>query len=345
MWPLGVVALLVLLGVGLALRRAAARPRRRLPTPAPAEQWIAGVYRGEAGERAYKLYVPSGGHGRPLPLVVMLHGCLQDADDFAAGTGMNQLAERGPFLVVYPEQSRSANARGCWNWFRHEHQGRDGGEPALLAGLTRRVMAEHAVDPARVYVAGMSAGGAMAVILAATYPDLYAAAGVHSGVAYKAGEGMLAAFFAMHAGGRDPERQAERAFRQAGAAARAVPLIVFHGDRDRVTRVTNARQIAAQWMRLAALAGGGRGLGAPATRDGRAADGRGYTQARVRDDAGATVVESWIVHGLGHAWSGGDAAGSFTDPAGPSASAEMVRFFGEHAMPGSRLSRGVRGLA
>lgn len=343
MLPIVIAAAVALLVAVVALaraRRTPARPSQSSPLPLQ-QRWLAERFECAEGARDYKLYLPATRRGR-LPLLVMLHGCLQDADDFAAGTGMNELADAGPFLVVYPEQPRSANPRGCWNWFRAAHQERDRGEPAILAGLVRRVMAAHDVDPARVYVAGMSAGGGMAVILAATYPELFAAAGVHSGVAYKAGDGLWSGLFAMHAGARQPERHAEAAFRQAGAAARVVPLIVFHGDRDRVTRVANARQIASQWARLGELASG-RAASRAAESPGRSADGRGYRRAVERDADGATLVETWIVHGLGHAWSGGRSAGSYTDPAGPSASAEMVRFFGEHTRA-ARLPRAGRGL-
>lgn len=331
MIPIVLTLALVVFGVTVVARR---RPARRGRLPAPGEQWLASSFTNEAGSRDYKLYLPRAYRGQPLPLVVMLHGCLQDADDFAAGTGMNQLAESGPFLVVYPEQPRRANSRRCWNWFRAANQEGDRGEPALIAGLTRRVMADYAVDAARVYVAGMSAGGAMAVILAATHPALYAAVGVHSGVAYKAGHGILSAWLALHAGGPDPRRSAAQAFARAGADARAVPLIVFHGGRDRVARVTNAHQIAAQWAHLAALAAGVEDALLPGpTVERQAADGRAFAHAAFRDRDGVTRIETFVVHGLGHAWSGGDAAGSFTDGGGPSASREMVRFFGEHPMP------------
>ena len=332
-------------------------PARRRARPRPlsgakgAGRTLAGSYTGEAGRRDYTLYVPAAYQGRPLPLLVLLHGCRQAPEELAASTGMNELAEDGPFLVAYPAQTRRANAYGCWNWFEREHQQRDRGEPSLLTAITRQVMAEYAVDPARVFVAGLSAGGAMAVVLAATHPDLFAAAGVHSGMAYKAGETLWSGLFAMHGGGRDPVRAAEVAFARAGAAARAVPLIVFHGDRDRVARPANADQIAAQWVHLAALAAdsgeqndrGGGALAAPVAVAGCAPDGRTFVRWLYRDDCGATVVEKWIVKGLGHAWSGGRAGASFSDPAGPSASAEMVRFFAEHPMPRAKtIDDGVR---
>lgn len=319
---------MVALGIGFAvvvlalaavwtLRRRAAR---RAVRPPSVTAWIAARYECAAGARDYKLFVPRAGRGRPRPLLVMLHGCAQDADDFAAGTAMNELAERDGFLVVYPEQSRRANSRGCWNWFRAGHQERERGEPAILAGITREVMARHDVDAARVYVAGMSAGGAMALVLAATHPELYAAVGVHSGVAYKTSSSIWSAWLAMQAAGHDARAQAERL---AARGARATPLVVFHGARDRVARPDNAEQIVAQWLTLAARGG----VELRRFDDG----GGGWRRARWCDADGGVVVERWLVDELGHAWSGGRPEGSFTDGNGPSASVEMARFFAGHA--------------
>ena len=279
-----------------------------------AGQWIAGAYTGEAGTRAYKLYLPSGYHGQPLPLVVMLHGCTQSADDFAAGTRMNFLAEAEGLLVVYPEQAAAANSSRCWNWFQPADQQREQGEPSLIAGITRQVMAEHHVDAGRVYVAGLSAGGAMAAIMAAAYPDLYAAVGVHSGLAPGSAHDLPSALQAMQRGGRG-----------AGSAApgRAIPLILFHGDRDSTVHPRNAEEFIRQWA----------GASDPprvTLRQGQVPGGRAYSCAVYQDPSGQTLVERWTVHGASHAWSGGSRNGSFTDPAGPDASRELVRFFREH---------------
>ncbi|RBP09231.1 poly(hydroxyalkanoate) depolymerase family esterase [Roseiarcus fermentans] len=267
------------------------------------------------GSRDYKLYVPSRAQGRALPLVVMLHGCSQNPDDFAVGTGMNALAEEMGFLVAYPRQPSSANMSACWNWFDLAHQTRGEGEPAILAGLTRAVMAEFAVDPARIYVAGLSAGGAMAAIMGATYPDLYAAAGVHSGLPHGAASDLPSGLMAMR-GGMNGARTSR--------ATGQVRTIVFHGAGDRVVNPSNAAAILADAR--AALPGGAQEL----IQDGTAG-GRAYTRTVVTNGRGAAHAEFWSVDGLGHAWSGGRPEGSFTDAKGPDASREMLRFFLEKA--------------
>jgi poly(hydroxyalkanoate) depolymerase family esterase len=290
---------------------------RRAPAADPAAPgaFLHGEFGNAAGTRAYRLYVPSTPADGPRPLVVMLHGCKQDAADFAAGTAMNALAERHGCLVLYPEQTTRANGSNCWNWFDAQHQHADAGEPSIIAGMTRAVAGEHGADPARVYVAGLSAGGAMAAILGAACPDLFAAVGVHSGLAAGSAHDLMSGLNAMKGG------RAGRA--HPGPAGRRVPAIVFHGDRDAVVHPSNADAVLAQF-----------GAGGAPLREveerGTGGAGRGHTKTVALDDSGAAVRESWLLHGAGHAWSGGSPAGSYTDAAGPDASAEMLRFFLAH---------------
>lgn len=272
-------------------------------------QFIAGTFRNAAGFRAYKLFVPSCYRGEPLPLVVMLHGCTQSADDFAAGTRMNFLAEERNCFVVYPEQPSGANQSKCWNWFRTGDQERDGGEPSLIAGITRQVMRDYRIDPKRVYVAGLSAGGAAAAIMAATHPDLYAAVGIHSGLVCGAASDLPSALMAM--------RQGARSMISDGGPR--VPTIVFHGDRDTTVHPNNGDRIAQQ-------SGNASDLKAKVIA-GKVPDGHAYTRTILTDISGRAVSEHWNVHGAGHAWSGGSPAGSYTDPSGPDATREMLRFF------------------
>jgi poly(hydroxyalkanoate) depolymerase family esterase len=290
-------------------------------------QFVDGTYTNTAGTRAYKLYIPSGYTGQALPLLIMLHGCTQTSVDFAAGTRMNVFAERDLFLVAYPEQANSANGSKCWNWFQSADQHRGTGEPSLIAGMTQQIMSEYHSDASRVYVAGLSAGGAMATIMAATYPDLYAAVGVHSGLPYGSAQDLPSAFMAMMQG----------APQQVQRPSRIIPMIMFHGDGDTTVAPVNADQVLDQWLQAAEDTPGAARRPALDVKgeEGRAVGKHPYTRFIYQDASGRAIVEKWIVHQAGHAWSGGSPNGSFTDPKGPDASAEMVRFFSEH--PKGRL--------
>jgi poly(hydroxyalkanoate) depolymerase family esterase len=301
------------LGLGRGLDGLARPSVNRAPVAVPdGAQFGEHVFADQAGSRAYKLYVPSGYNEQSLPLVVMLHGCTQSPDDFAAGTRMNDLAEEGTFLVAYPAQAQSANISKCWNWFSPADQQRDQGEPSLLAGITRQVMRDFRVEPGRVYIAGLSAGGAAAAIMGATYPDLYAAIGVHSGLACGAASDVASAFAAMRQGRSDVARANAR-------AGRLLPTIVFHGDRDTTVNPVNGDQVIAQSKAAANLR--------TTTTTGEASGGIRYTCTVQKDEDGRSILEKWVLHGAGHAWSGGSAAGSYTEPRGPDASREIMRFF------------------
>lgn len=272
------------------------------------------AFRHGSAEQPFHLYGPSRAapaSGRPL--ILMLHGCTQDAPDFALGTRMNATAEGAGALVLYPSQARAANANGCWNWFRPEDQSANAGEPALLLAMVRQVAAFERVDARRVYVAGLSAGGAMAAVLAREYPEVFAAAGVHSGLVAGAAHSMMGALSAMKSGAKGHEPLA--------GTRPSVPLIVFHGDQDATVHPRNGEQL----LRAA-------GQQAPAqTLSGTTADGQGYTRTTVgATAAGPAHAEHWLLHGAGHAWSGGDARGSYTNAHGVDASREMLRFFLQH---------------
>lgn len=278
-------------------------------------------HRGAKGSLEYLLYTPANLQPQ-APLVLMLHGCSQSAEDFARGTGMNALADELGFLIAYPQQSSGANMQGCWNWFRPGDQRRDRGEPQMIAGITREVIESADADPRRVYVAGLSAGGAAAVIMAETHPDIYAACGVHSGLAHGAADSLASALSAMRAGSSS----------SASKSGVFVPVITFHGDRDTTVAGINSEQIIA--------AAGDR---APQplncdTSTGTSAGGRAFTRKLCTGPEGEIVIEQWTVHGAGHAWSGGDATGSYTDPSGPDASREMIRFFLQHRRPDAAIA-------
>ncbi len=286
-----------------------------------AGQFISASFGNEAGTRPYKLYIPTRYAGKPLPMIVMLHGCTQTPDDFAAGTRMNALAEERGCFVLYPAQTRAANRSRRSNWFKRGDQRRDKGEPAIVAGMTRECMSRYAIDPRRVYVAGLSAGGAMAAVLAAAYPDLYAAFGVHSGLAAGSAHDVQSALAAMQG-----KRTAGGAIRRSASAS--VPVIVFHGDRDTTVHPRNGEQV---------ILGSGGLAAASSVEQGQVPGGHPYTRTVHRDSTGRVVLEHWLVHGAGHAWSGGSPSGSYTDPKGPDAARAMLQFFDKSGPADSTL--------
>lgn len=305
---------------------------KRSPAHAPdlvpdGGQFVDGVYGNQAGTRAYKLYIPSGYRGEALPLVVMLHGCTQSPDDFAAGTRMNVLAEEHTCFVAYPAQAASANPSKCWNWFSPSDQHRGAGEPSLISGITRQIMRDYSVDPRRVYVAGLSAGAAAAAIMGMTYPDLYAAIGVHSGLACGSASDLPSAFAAMRQGGPTALDVHSSSAWGGGEEQWVIPIIVFHGDQDTTVHPRNGDLVIDQSR-------------STTTTDlhtrvelGRVPGGHSYSRTLYVDASGQAILEQWVVHGAGHAWSGGSPAGSFTDPRGPDAAREMLRFFFDHSHP------------
>jgi poly(hydroxyalkanoate) depolymerase family esterase len=278
-------------------------------------RFIEGTYSSPAGSRAYRLFIPSRYQERPLPLVVMLHGCTQSPDDFAAGTRMNFIAEEQNCLVVYPAQPSHANQAKCWNWFRTADQQRGRGEPSLIAGITRQIMDDYSVDRKRVYVGGLSAGAAAAAIMGATYNDLYAAIGIHSGLACGAATDLPSALVAMRQGGSGHKAISDD--------RPPVPTIVFHGDRDATVHPNNGGQILEQSVRAMGTQ--------KKVHRGQVPGGHAYTRTILSDARGRAMLEHWNIHGAGHAWSGGSPAGSYTDPRGPDATREMLRFFLEHS--------------
>jgi poly(hydroxyalkanoate) depolymerase family esterase len=303
---------------GIGLRGAMKRAPLSTPDIVPkGARFIERTYSSPAGSRTYRLFIPSRYRERPLPLVVMLHGCTQSPDDFAAGTRMNFIAEEQNCFVAYPAQPSQANHAKCWNWFRTADQQRGRGEPSLIAGITRQIMDDYLVDRKRVYVGGLSAGAAAASIMGATYNDLYAAIGIHSGLACGVATDLPSALVAMRQGGSGPKAiLGDRP---------SVPTIVFHGDRDATVHPNNGDQILEQ------------SLGTMATQKkvhrGQVPGGHAYTRTILSDASGRGMLEHWNIHGAGHAWSGGSPAGSYTDPRGPDATREMLRFFLEHFLP------------
>lgn len=296
--------------------------------PSPGPGFSSGTFASAAGTRDYKLYVPSQSV-EPAPLLVMLHGCTQGPDAFAAVSRMNELAEEVGFLVLYPAQSASANASNCWNWYSPENQRRGQGEPAIVAAMTRHVTRLCRADERRVFVAGFSAGGALAAIMAVTYPELLSAVGIHSGVPYGVAQDMVSAMAAMAQG--VPDRDLSDGL----SGSPVPPIIVFHGDADTTVNPSNARSLIAQ---LVERRQGAAGELRVERRNGRVEQGFEYSRWLYRRREGRVAAELWMAHGAGHVWLGGTLGHPFGEPRGPDASREMLRFFLASGMPATERS-------
>jgi poly(hydroxyalkanoate) depolymerase family esterase len=333
--------LLLIIGMGMAFLVISPSSTR-----ATSSMWQEYIYNGPAGSRPYFVYTPANYQvGTAVPLVVMLHGCTQTAVDFATGTQMNQLADEYNFIVVYPQQTNNANSYACWNWYTPANQSRGGGEPAIIAGIVQEIeqaTAQWTIDTQRIYVAGISAGAAMSVILGVTYPDTFAAIGVHSGLEYRAASSQGSVLRVSRRGGPNPVQQGQVAYEVMGDLARAVPTIVFQGSSDYVVRQINGDQVVQQWMQTDSLASNGAyatDFTTPTSvENGQVPGGRSYTVYKWNDSNGNEVQEYWKVNNMGHAWSGGNPSGSYSDPLGPNASLAMYTFFMSHPMPRPSVS-------
>lgn len=295
-------------GVSTGAKRAAVSPR--IPDGA---QYLTRRHRSVAGSRGYKIYLPASEPKRPRGLILMLHGCSQTADDFAVGTHINTLAEKHGLAIAYPEQTKMNNLKLCWNWFKPGNQQRGLGEPAILATLTQKLMKEFGLERDAVFVAGLSAGGAMAAILADVYPEIYSAAGIHSGLTRGSAHSVLTAMAAMRKGG-----VSEGIVSTIAEDSLPVRRIIFQGDSDSTVHPSNAAMIVAAAVGSDAV---------PSRIGKRTVRERGYARSDYSGSDGAILLEFWMIEGSGHAWSGGRAAGSYTDRKGPDASVQMIRFF------------------
>ncbi|GAC1384077.1 MAG: hypothetical protein NVS4B7_19900 [Ktedonobacteraceae bacterium] len=304
--------------------------------------WQEYIYNGSAGSRPYFVYTPDSYQpGVAVPLLVMLHGCTQSALDFATGTHMNALAEQFSFIVVYPQQTNNYNQYTCWNWYDIANQYRDSGEPAIIAGIVQTIINapnQWTIDTRSIYIAGLSAGAAMSVILGVTYPDIFAAIGVHSGLEYQAATDQASGVQAAEKGGPDSMQQGQIAYEAMGGFARVVPTIVFHGTHDYVNNIINGHQVVQQWIATNSLASHGlytANFNSPTTTSvGQGPNGHSYIIYTWNDTRGNEVQSYWQINNMGHAWSGGNYNSSYTDPQGPDASLAIYTFFQRHSMPG-----------
>ena len=299
-------------------------------------------YTNEFGTRTYKVYVPASYDGTPAPLLVELHGCGSNADEESRWSRFNEFAEAHGLLVAYPEQDPNANGGRCWNWFQAEHQARDAGEPTLIAGITRAVMEGWNVDPRRVYLGGISAGGAMSDVMAVTYPDLYAAAMIYAGCEYKGGPTCLGS-----TGALSGDQSGAESIAAMGPRARTVPAIVIQGEADPLVPPANAELVVGQFLAIADTVDDGTNDGSvsrtPAqSTSGQVPGGHAYSVDIYRDASGCKLVERWLVEDMGHMWSQGKSAdppttrdAAFIDPLGPDVTTATLEFLLSHPMPAS----------
>ena len=297
--------------------------------PTASGEFLERRFSGRAGSRNYKLYVPSGDTTSPLPLLVMLHGCTQNPSDFATGTRANRWGQSRQCLVVYPEQIQRANSHRCWNWFRPLDQQAGRGEPAIIAGIVKQVVDELRVDARRVYVAGLSAGGAMAAIMAREYPELFAAAAVHSGLPAGAAHDVTSALTVMKSGRANVASSAGAT----PAIRRIVPVIALHGDVDSTVNPANSDRLIESAVERYRLLNPDVPLQKIAQTIDATDNSRAFHRTRYSASSGASIIEQWVIRGAGHAWSGGDAAGSYADARGPDATAAILDFFAQHVVP------------
>lgn len=282
-------------------------------------QILTGTHHGPHGTRAWRLVVPDGSTTAPRPLLVMLHGCLQNAADIARGSNLDAVAEREGILVLYPEQPTTANPRQCWNWFDPAHQHRDRGEPALLAGLVADVVQQHGGDASRVHIAGVSAGAAMATLVAVAYPEQFVSITSVAGVGWQAATTVAQALSVMQRGAGDALPSASVMLAAMGAHARTMPVFIVHGEADNVVHVNNASETASQFVAVHQALRTKAGLPAlqAETLPPRDEHGLPVHESQWRDEHGRAVVTVLRVGQLGHAFPFGNATGSFTDARGP----------------------------
>ncbi|WP_191090499.1 extracellular catalytic domain type 1 short-chain-length polyhydroxyalkanoate depolymerase [Niallia endozanthoxylica] len=296
----------------------------------------------------YKLYVPGEYHiEKQYPLLVMLHGCGQNPDDFAAGTNMNEQAEKENFLVLYPDMNHPLHPRdpagynpfGCWNWFLDKNQHRDEGHPKLIYEMIHEVKSEYNIDSNKVYAAGLSAGGSLACILGVTYPDVFSGIGICSGLAYDAANVFFLtdpmaeeAKTKMEKGVTDPYECGNSAFQEMGEYKKKMRVIVFHGICDTTVHPINGLQVITQWVQTNFLIEGGIGLAdvTPAKVKSDIINGKSYTRHVYHDKKDEPLLELWMIDQMGHTWSGGNPSGSYTDSAGPNATEIIWNFLHSH---------------